>query len=123
MKLDPFNQLLMTLMKLRLNLRERDLAYRFEVSISVVSKYFITWICFIYQHLREVEWMPTVEQVKATLPYAFKEKYPKTFIILDASDVFVETPNDLQLQSSTWSNYKHHNTAKFLVGFTPKRCC
>lgn len=23
------------------------------------------------------------------------------------------------MQSSTWSNYKHHNTAKFLVGCTP----
>lgn len=28
-------------------------------------------------------------------------------------------PNDLQIQSSTWSSYKHHNTAKFLVGDTP----
>ena len=31
----------------------------------------------------------------------------------------METPNDLQLQSSTWSSYKHHNTAKFLIGCTP----
>jgi len=33
--------------------------------------------------------------------------------------VFLETPSDLQMQSSTWSNCKHHNTAKFLVGCTP----
>ena len=26
-----------------------------------------------------------------------QEKYPKTFIIIDASEVFIETPNDLQL--------------------------
>ena len=32
---------------------------------------------------------------------------------------FLETSSDLQLQSSTWSNYKHHNTAKFLIGCTP----
>ena len=24
-------------------------------------------------------------------------------------------PNDLHIQSSTWSTYKHHNTAKFLM--------
>ena len=60
--------------------------------------------------------MPTVDQVKGTMPYAFKEKIPKTYIIIDASKVFVETPTDLQLQSS---NYKHHNTLKFLVGCTP----
>ena len=31
---------------------------------------------------------------------------------------FIETPSDLHLQSSTWSNYKHHNTAQFLVACT-----
>ena len=31
----------------------------------------------------------------------------------------METPSDLFLQSSSWSNYKHHNTAKFLIGCTP----
>ena len=42
-----------------------------------------------------------MDQVKGTMPYVFKEKYPKTYIIVDASDIFVETPIDLQLQSST----------------------
>ena len=63
--------------------------------------------------------MPTVEQVKGTLPYAFKDKYPKTYIIIDASEIFIETPTDLEIRSSTWSNYKHNNTAKFLIGCTP----
>ena len=73
MELDPLNQLFMTLMKLKLNLQEKDLAYRFGMSVSVVSKYFITWVCFLYSHLREIDWMPTMDQVKGTLPYAFKE--------------------------------------------------
>jgi hypothetical protein len=30
-----------------------------------------------------------------------------------------ETPSDLFIQSSTWSNYKHRNTGKFLIGCTP----
>ena len=64
MKLDPLNQLFLTLVKFKLNLRKKDLAHRFGVSVSVVSKYFITWVCFPYCHLREVEWMPTVEQVR-----------------------------------------------------------
>ena len=33
--------------------------------------------------------------------------------------LLIETPSDLQMQSSTWSQYKHHNTAKFLVACTP----
>ena len=100
----------MTLVKLKLDLRERDLAYQFGVAVSVVSKYFITWVCFMYCHLREVEWVPSVEQVQGTLPLSFKEKYPNTYIILDASEVFIQMPTDLHLQS---------NTSKFLVGCTP----
>ena len=54
--------------------------------------------------------MPAVDQVFETLPSAFKEKFPKTY---------AETPSDLHMQSSTWSQYKHHNTVKFLVACTP----
>ena len=118
-KLDPFNCLLLTLMKLRLNLTEEDLGFRFGISPATVSRYFITWICFLYHHLKEIDWCPTTEQVAGTLPNAFKEKYPMTYIIIDASEIFVETPSDLMLQSSTWSNYKQHNTTKFLIGITP----
>ena len=66
--------------------------------------------------------MPTVEQVKETLPAGFKLKYSTTYCIIDASEIFMETPSDLFLQSSTWSQYKHHNTAKFLVACTPNGC-
>lgn len=118
-KLIPINQLFLTLFKLRQNPKERDLAFRFGISVSTVSKYFITWVCFMYSHLKEVQWMPDVEQVKSTLPLAFKESYSNTYTILDASEIFVQTPTDLHLQSSTWSNYKHNNTAKVLVACTP----
>ena len=118
-KLDPLNCLFLTLIKLRLNLLEQDLAFRFQISTSSISRYFITWICFLYNHLKELEWCPSADQVASTLPHAFKFKYPTTYIIIDASELFVETPTDLMLQSSTWSNYKQHNTAKYLVGITP----
>ena len=113
------NQYSLTLVKLRRNLREIDLGIRFGISTSLVSKYFITWVCFMYQHLREIDWSPSIAQVAATLPCAFQGKYPTTYSVIDASEVFIQTPSDLFMQSSTWSNYKHHNTAKFLIGCTP----
>ena len=61
LKLNPLNQLFLVLVKLKLNLRERDIAYRFGVSTSTVSKYLITWICFLYQHLSEIDWKPSPE--------------------------------------------------------------
>ena len=118
-KLDPLNCLFLTLVKLRLNLSEQDLAFRFGLSTSTVSRYFITWVCFLYNHLKEIDWSPSIEQVAGTLPHIFKVKYPSTYIIIDASELFIKTPKDLVLQTSTWSNYKHHNTAKYLVGVTP----
>ena len=63
--------------------------------------------------------MPDADQVKSTLPLAFKEGYSNTYTIIDASEIFVEILTDLRLQSSTWSNYKHHNTAKVLISCTP----
>ena len=57
--------------------------------------------------------------MKATLPHAFKENYPYTYVIIDASEFFLETLSDLRLQSSTWSNYKHHNIATLLIACTP----
>ena len=38
---------------------------------------------------------------------------------VDASEIFIETPSDLMLQSTSWSSYKHHNTLKFSVACTP----
>ena len=73
----------------------------------------------MYQQLKEINWVPTMEQVAATLPQPFLEKFPSTYSIIDATEVFIQTPSDLRMQSSTWSNYKHHNTAKVLIGCTP----
>ena len=118
MPLSPLNQFFLTLVKLKRNLCVLDLA-RFGVSKSLVSEYFITWVCFLYQHLKEIDWIPSAEQVASTLPCAFQEKYPSTYSIVDASEIFIETPSDLFVQSSTWSNYKHHNTGEVLIGCTP----
>ena len=121
-KLTPMDQLFMTLVKLRLDLKVVDIAFRFNISTALVSRYFTTWICFLYHHLKEIDWMPSVKQVEGTLPTAFREKYPSTYCIIDGSEIFMETPSDLHMQLSTWSSYKHHNTAKFLTGCTPNGC-
>ena len=66
-----------------------------------------------------LEWMPTVQQVAGALPSAFENSFPNTYAIIDASEFFIEMPTDLFIQSSSWSEYKHHNTEKFLVACTP----
>ena len=61
--------------------------------------------------------MPSVEQVKATLPSAIKEKFA-THANIDGIEVFIETPSGLFMQPSTWGQNKQHNTVKFLIACT-----
>ena len=65
--------------------------------------------------------MLDVDQVITTLPTSFCDKYQTTYAIIDATEIFLETPSDLHLQSSTWSSYKSHNTGKTLNTCTPNR--
>ena len=81
----------LTLVKLRLNLKLEDLSFRFGLSVSLVFQYITTWICFLYHVFMEVDWMPSVEQVKATLPSVFKEKFATTYAIIDGSEIFIDT--------------------------------
>ena len=61
---------------------------------------------------------PLQELVRKNMPQRFSE-YPTTRIILDCSEVFIQRPSAMLAQSETWSDYKHHNTWKVLVGVTP----
>ena len=54
MKMSLQDQLLLTLVRLRLALREEDLAYRFGVSVSTVSRLVTTWICFLHDYLAKL---------------------------------------------------------------------
>ena len=56
------------------------------------------------------------------MPAQFKDMYPTTRVI-DCTEIFIETPSSLNIQSSTWSSYKHHNTFKGLVGISPTGAC
>ena len=57
-------------------------------------------------------------RIRKNIPQEFSE-YPTTRIILDCSEVFIQRPSAMLAQSETWSDHKHHNTWKVLVGVTP----
>ena len=42
--LTAFQELVIVLMNLRLNVPQQDLAYRFDVSQSIVSRVFLSWM-------------------------------------------------------------------------------
>ena len=65
-----------------------------------------------------IKWSPK-EIVQANMPKIFKETYPLTRCIIDCSEIFIERPLSFTARSKTYSNYKKHNTVKFLIGFSP----
>lgn len=62
--------------------------------------------------------LPTKEQILANLPASFIEM-PDVRIVIDATEFFCEKPSSLTSQFLTWSEYKHHNTYKVLIGVAP----
>ena len=118
--LPQFQHLMMTLMKLRLNLLDQDMAYRFGVSQSTVSKTWRKWVDAMFIRLKPLIKWPKREQLKKTMPSDFKRHFNKCACIIDCFEVFCERPSDLKARALTYSNYKHHNTVKVLIGITPQ---
>ena len=116
--LTTFQQFLMVLIKLRLNLVDQDIAYRFGVHQSTVSRNFRKWIDIMYTRLRRLIIWPEREQLLETMPMDFRKNFKRCVIIIDCFEVFCERPSNLKARSQLWSN--HHNTVKFLIGISPQ---
>ena len=118
--LSLFQLFVMVLIKLRLNLGDQDLAYRFNVSQSTVTRQMQKWIDIFYVRLGPLVKWPDRDELIKTMPMSFRRKYGKCVTIIDCFEVFIERPTNLKARAQTWSNYKHHNTVKFLIGITPQ---
>ena len=118
-KLSLLEQFFLTLVRLRLGLLEFDLANRFSLSQSTVSRITMTWINLLYHSLKGLERYPPWHVVKKYMPAAFKEQYPNTRLIIDATEFGIERPSSLVSQSCTFSSYKNKNTVKVLIGIIP----
>ena len=107
--LTKFQQLLLTLM--HLNLLVQDLAYRFGIHASTVSRTFQACIQTMYSSMHFLVHWPDLNQ-----------NFPSCAVIMDCFEVFIDRPSDLLACAQTWSSYKHHNTAKFLCNRCVSNC-
>ena len=115
----PLEEFFLLFVRLRLGLFERDLAYRFSISQSTVSRIINTWINLLYLQFKQIPLRPSKAIVTSNMPRVFKNKYPSTRVIIDATEVYVEQPAIPELQQLTFSTYKNHNTYKGLIGISP----
>ena len=117
-KLSLIDQFFLFCYKVRVGPLQDDIADRFQVNQATVSRYIITWSNFLYCLLgSQPLWAPR-SKVQANLPPCFKG-YENVRVILDCTELKVQAPSSLVLNSELYSSYKVTNTWKGLVGIAP----
>ncbi|XP_050704605.1 uncharacterized protein LOC126990093 [Eriocheir sinensis] len=117
--LDTFDEYLITLVYIRQGFPGWFLGDLFAVSQASVSCITNTWINVLYEVLQPWLLWPSAQQVRDNLPDWYPVKYADTRVILDCTEIYINKPANCSAQAMTYSMYKHHNTAKVLVGITP----
>ncbi|XP_049518795.1 uncharacterized protein LOC119440263 [Dermacentor silvarum] len=121
------DQLLLTLMRMRLGLLYGHLSRIFGISVFFPFLCILCNLCSraqpvcVAQSYEDivVVWLPR-SLIRNSMPESFAQNaYEKTTCILDCSDVFLQRPKKLLARAQTYSSYKAHNTVKFLTAVAP----
>lgn len=119
--LSKFQQLILVLVHLRQNSSHVDLCQTFGIKKSTSSKNVFNMLQILYIQLRPLTSWPNREQLKETMPMCFRAHLQEwVAVIVDCFEVHIDQPSNLAARAQTWSSYKHHNTAKFLIGISPQ---
>lgn len=129
-KLSKFQQLLLTLMRLRLDLRNQDLAYRFGVKVGTVTRTVHRMVNIMSSTLvpTAVFW-PSRAELRKNLPAALRTSHPDCAVIIDCFTVPFEEPvsrgNQQQQQQQRVLPISQgvgtsHNVLKYLIGVAPQ---
>ncbi|KAM4560802.1 uncharacterized protein V3H82_014889 [Fundulus diaphanus] len=125
-KLSKFQQLLLTLMRLRLDLRNQDLAYRFGVKAGTVARTVHRMVNIMSSTLvpTAVFW-PSRAELRKNLPAALRASHPDCAVIVDCFTVPLEEPAAeheqpeaaLPCSEGTGPTY---SSLKYLIGVAPQ---
>ena len=118
-KLSAMDEMVLVLMKLRQGVKNNLLCSIFDISLSSCSQIVNTWIRFLAKELKPLIFWPDKVTVSTHLPPELSLKYPNLRCTLDCTEIFIERPRHLEIQSLTWSDYKKHNTVKYLIAIAP----
>nr|CAH7763422.1 unnamed protein product [Callosobruchus chinensis] len=75
----------------------------------------------MYMRIKNFVFWPSREQIKKTMPQCFKEVFhEKTTVIIDCFEIRIQKPSLVLAAAQSYSNYKHGQTIKYLIGITPQ---
>uniref|UniRef100_A0A3Q1EDX7 Uncharacterized LOC110961749 n=1 Tax=Acanthochromis polyacanthus TaxID=80966 RepID=A0A3Q1EDX7_9TELE len=118
-KLSKFQQLLLTLMRLRLDLRNQDLAYRFGVKVGTVTRTVHRMVHIMSSTLvpTAVFW-PSRAELRKNLPAALRSSHPDCAVIVDCFTVPLEEPVSRGNQQQ--GAPRGRSKLKYLIGVAPQ---
>lgn len=111
--------ILLTLMKIRLNDSFSRLSDFFGVSESFCCRIFNKTIKLISGYFKEFIYWPDKNSIQNLLPIPFRYRYSDVQSIIDCLEIEIPKPSNPIEQSLTWSDYKKCNTLKYLISSTP----
>ncbi|KAI5099384.1 uncharacterized protein LOC124394221 isoform X1 [Silurus meridionalis] len=113
-------QFYLVLMKLRLGLAHKDLAFRFRCSSTTISAIFHEWLDVMAQRFSRLIHWPSRGEIKQNLPALFRSpSFKSVRCFIDCSEIPIVRATSKSARTTAYSNYKSHNTIKFLVGISP----
>lgn len=116
--LDIYHQILLTLIKLKLNISYKCLCVLFSISKSTCKNYFYNTIDLLYLIMKSLIIWPSKTTIEKNIPKCFIN-FLSTRVIVDGTETAVETPKCLACRIRTYSFYKGRHTIKFMVGISP----
>ncbi|XP_064475333.1 uncharacterized protein LOC135389197 [Ornithodoros turicata] len=117
-KFNPEDEIFILLCKLRTGCTHYDLAQRFVVDRSTISRILAYWITRVYKSLKIINLWPEQSVIDKTMPISFIRSFPQCRVIIDCTEIEIQQPSNPTAQQM-WSHYKNTNTLKALVGITP----
>lgn len=113
------DHLLAVLLKLRLGLSNKDIAFRFNVTECDISRILRSWLPAMSLALKPLIKWPSKHAILKNMPKCFKPKYKRCRCIIDCTEILINRPSNLTSRAQTYSTYKSHNTVKYLIGMSP----
>ena len=75
----------------------------------------------LYVYLKPLINWPERPELQISMPQCFIDSFGKKIaVIIDCFELYIDQPKNLTARNLTWSSYKHHHTAKYLIGITPQ---
>ena len=114
-KLTLEDEILLTLMRIRLDSPVEDLAFRFGISAGHASNICTTFIVLLARELEPLIYWPTPEETLSFKHPHFSGEFNKVEGIGDCTEQVIQRPANSKAQYQTYSTYKSRNTQKKLI--------